>query len=414
MSPPRLMRRTDSSDRKVGREYGGNDPLLMGGPAGGVAFEEEEGLTIGSPAERLARMTQADIEEAVLFVRRSAVQMMERTQAMVDGAVLAAEQVQDQRLDVVETSPEVSTTEVVFDVLFTLAVNSSVAGRLLSNITTRLLRPVLRSSRVFAALPKFAVSRQGQDLKWISSLTKRRGGREAARNTIRRFLTPTEERLNISLHNKVARLIYEGGPDVERNLVAAVKAGERVRNPRAAPVLSVGDSPAVSVLAAAQTYASQQRLAISLSHSIFELWLRLRLTDIEELAEFLTDEVTAEEAAAGMVTWRAHYKLLYEAAIWAKLFGFDTKQPQIRIRGVFPPLAELAGVPKSHLNYMLRRFINPKTERPFASDPLPQAGQVSNLNQYFIAIGNQFRDIQQRQRDDGMLVVTPPVLKPEQ
>jgi hypothetical protein len=352
------------------------------------------------------KRSEAEIEEALLRVRQYAFLQVERTQAFVDGAILAAEQVQDKRLDLLEQGPELTVSEVLFDMFLTMALESTIAGKVLAGITKKLLKSALSSVRVFSVLPKFALSERGRNLKWLSQLMKERGGKQVARNTIKKFLTPSNE-LTIAQYNRTLQVLYQGGSNVEQNLTAIAKGGKAgaqqllFHGSNPPPVLSFGDSVSVSILSAAQVYASQQRLAIFLSHSTFEMWLRLDLVEIEDMEMICKSEITDEEVTS-INTLRDQYKLLYEAIIWAKLFGLDANLSKLS-----PTQTKLSGVPDKHLNYWLNRFINPQTGKQFAQSSGTEFDKVYALNKYFINIAETYRKIKSATGDDGIHLITP-------
>ncbi len=343
-------------------------------------------------------------------MRQYAFLQVERTQALVDGAILAAEQVQDKRLDLLEQGPELTVSEVLFDVFLTMALESSIAGKVLAGITKKLLKPALSSVRVFSVLPKFALSERGRDLKWLSQTMKVWGGKQVARNTIKKFLTPSNE-LTIAQYNRTLQVLYQGGSNVEQNLTAIAKGGKagaqqllfHGRNPP--PVLSFGDSVSVLILSAAQIYASQQRLAIFLSYSTFEMWLRLDLVEIEDMEMICKSEITDEELTS-INTLRDQYKLLYEAVIWTKLFGLDTDLSKVIVNQ-----GKLRGVPNEHLKYWLKRFVNPKTGKQFSQGSGNQTANVVDLLNYFISIAKTFGKAKRSTGDDGIQLITPPKWK---
>jgi hypothetical protein len=350
------------------------------------------------------RRSEAEIEETLLRVRQYAFLQVERTQAFVDGAILAAEQVQDKRLDLLEQGPELTVTEVIFDILLTIALESTIAGKVLAGITKKLLKTALSSVRVFSVLPKFALSERGQNIKWLSQLMKVRGGKQVARNTIKKFLTPSNE-LTIAQYNRTLQVLYQGGSNVEQNLAAVAKGAKASYPLTQSRILTVGDSVSVSILSAAQVYACQQRLAIFLSHSTFEMWLRLDLVDIEDMEMLCKSEITDEEATS-INTLRDQYKLLFEAAIWTKLFGLDTDETKVLVNQ-----GELFGVPNKHLNYWLDRFINPQTGKQFSQGSGNQTNKVTELKKYFINIAETYKKVKKSIGDDGIQLITPPKWK---
>src|SRR5262245_53771459 len=103
-------------------------------------------------------------EFAAVLVRESAIVEAERIQAVIDGVTLAGEQVQDVRLKLLENGPEVSTSMMVLDLFVFFALESTIAGKVLSAVTKGLLNRVLRSRAALELLPKSPYGRELRDL----------------------------------------------------------------------------------------------------------------------------------------------------------------------------------------------------------------------------------------------------------
>jgi len=71
----------------------------------------------------------------------------------VDGAILAANQVQDQRISMLESGPEVKTSVYIFDLLIAFALDTSVAGAVLAGITKKLSMCLCAQVRSFQRYP---------------------------------------------------------------------------------------------------------------------------------------------------------------------------------------------------------------------------------------------------------------------
>jgi hypothetical protein len=66
-------------------------------------------------------ISQVDLSTLVFRIRAARAARSERLKAVVDGALLAVEQVQDRRIDLLEQGPEVTIQDIMFDCLLGLA-----------------------------------------------------------------------------------------------------------------------------------------------------------------------------------------------------------------------------------------------------------------------------------------------------
>src|SRR5262249_13271074 len=143
------------------------------GPVRGEALEEPsssppyslvrasswpEGSAVNNP---LKTPTPAEIEAAVAFIRQSAARQMELGHAIMDGAILAAEQVQDKRLGLLEQGPEVSGWDILLDFAMVFVLESPLAGKILQAVTVKALAPRIRANPLAQAnaLPVAALPR---------------------------------------------------------------------------------------------------------------------------------------------------------------------------------------------------------------------------------------------------------------
>jgi hypothetical protein len=330
-------------------------------------------------------------EEVTLYVRQSSYIQHARVDAYLEGVILAAEQVQDKRIQFLETPPEVTGWEFVGNILLTFALESTIGGKLLAAITKRIFTPVLRQNAVFMAMPDWAKAPDGKALKKeaerlsrMNSATRittfpsgRTGpietGRSSSTATIAAVLKKGAGgrpglsalgREDVKLYHDSLEAIIRGTPDTATNLAAAAKSvrealqGER---PKPAPYLGASDSTGVSILGAAQSYASLTRLGIQFRHAWLEWLLKARdlepasLTYVIDLCayEALELEVDGQKIELDLSDIRGRYKMLFEAVIWARLFGFDKNRNQPRLQ---VSAEKFEGVDQAFSDYWTRRF----------------------------------------------------------
>jgi len=217
-------------------------------------------------------------------------------------------------------------------------------------------------------------------------------------------------------HGTYLRALSQGTSNVQKNLTAAAKAANKVRTspPKSRPEMKLQDSPGVAVISAAQAYASQQRLAITLHHIVFESSIRSGIFKLKDIKKFLEldipeqDDTQSNPDKLGLVDLRNKYKLLFEAIIWARLYGFTPETNKIHVN--FGSRMSLVGVSERLLKYFLERLVNPNNDyKPFAAQG---NGGVSELNTYFRTIVEKSETLQQQLKMDSIMITKPPVPKP--
>ena len=137
-----------------------------------------------------------------------------------------------------------------------------------------------------------------------------------------------------AFHEAIATMA-KGGGDVSENLQGVAETGVVLaRPPNAGARLSEDDSPGVRLLTDIQAYVSRTRLAIQLVHNELEKWMSDQLIkpDRDTFLEILGVCTYRDVRAGGngdvqridddLRTIRDQYRALFEAAIWAHLFGF--------------------------------------------------------------------------------------------
>lgn len=275
-----------------------------------------------------------------------------------------------------ESGPEVKTSDFIFDLLLGCALDTSVAGVVLAGLTKKAIKVLVRSSSVFSKVAD----------KAVKNLTRYV---DLAAGEIKKDIKNPDNRdaFNLFAHGTYLRALLKGTPNVQKNLTAAAKAANNARKklPVSRRMIYLQDSPGVAVISAAQAYASQQKLAITLHHIVFEAAVRSGVLKLKDIQNFLELEVH-EDDELGMVDLRNKCKLLFEAIIWSRLYGFTPGLNKIHVKNPWDwksgTKLDLVDVPEKHLEYFLHRFVDPNTWKPFAQS---NTG-VSDLNRYFMRI----------------------------
>lgn len=326
-------------------------------------------------------MLTSERDELVAAARLSAASDAERVQAIVDGALLAAQQVQDKRLDLLEEGPEVSTSDVLFDALVIFAFESGLVGKAAALFARTAISPLLRRAGAAVLLPPRSVRREYLD---IYAYAQRNFGALAAQQV--RARNPVT-RSTLSAYHTWMRAVSRVGPisDAIVGLAHVAKEHQDVN----APSLNKSDSVGVAVLKAAQAYGSAHRDASA--WSLYHLELAAADADQRTL-EILENSAEALPVPIDAIVARDEYALLYEAIIWAKLFQLTDglkiaiSRGRLGFDGVDSPLVE----------YWLQRFEAP-IDRWLADvqDPgisfrrtsgRPRNTRISNLNRFFVQL----------------------------
>lgn len=355
---------------------------------------------VPAKAQTKAALTKEDL---IYLIRWSAQMDAERIQAIVDGAVLAAEQVQDKRIDLLEQDPEVTATELIFESLLTFVLESSLIGIAAQVAARRIVTPLLRKAGAAALSVRLLRQAPAMRREYLQALEfARRFGPYVTAQV--RAANPIS-RDDLNAYHRFMRAVARADGHITEGIVGLAKGGVEARAhvPRTRELLP-GDSPGVAILKAAQSYASTHRATIAMVHAQLEV-AALGAKD-EATLKKIDDAIQILPLEQDLSALRARYALLYEAVIWVILFGLADGS-KIRVKGglVSGPELELTGVKKPLLKYWESRFatliedwlsemersigaarMNPQEgllplHGPFAE--AQQATRVSLINQFF-------------------------------
>ncbi|HXG95494.1 MAG TPA: hypothetical protein VNJ06_00120 [Gemmatimonadales bacterium] len=301
------------------------------------------------------------IEETTALIRQSAIRQIECAQTIMDGAILAAEQVQDKRLELLEQGPEVSGFDVFIDFALTFILESPLAGKIFQTITTKMLLPRVRANQVAQA-------------KALRVLALKPGARlPGGFLAVPERIVASQLAKRVKDLHKFERLLIETGseegpyPYMVAFAKAMKQAGEKERRP--APLLEPSDTPGVAILDLAQQHLSKERLAIQIEHSMFELWVRTGQMSVEEARNTVQREsIEASGKLFSLAEIKDRFKRHFELLIWTFLLyerpltgkAITTPRQTFTLTGYVQP---------SLIAYWMKRFIDPDTERPFSETP---------------------------------------------
>jgi len=340
---------------------------------------------------------QADIEEAVSLIRLSATAVLERVQAILDGATLAVHQVQETRFELLRKQLEATASDVLLSGFIMLCLDANVAGRVLAYVTSRIVGHMLRTNTLFQAFPS---SRHRADVAVFIRYLRRTGASLAVRRELVRIEEPQVNqfrRYAAALARKSSVPADTLAQVMRSTWKEAAKATEQTMRPSD---LDNTDRIGVGVLAAVQIFASNHRIAIAQTHVELEKMIRSAKITKDELKTIL-EEVSWEKLEEDLNLIRRRFMLLFEAVIWAKLYHFDSglrfKLARTAPLGLEAPLR---GVERKMFDYWCKRFAesieewypeaakSPKMDIPYEGFlGMTETARAIVIDQYFSAIG---------------------------
>jgi hypothetical protein len=277
-----------------------------------------------------------------------------------DAAALAANQVQDVRLEHLEKGPTVTAADVVLELFLAVALQY-VGGKAVQVVTKEIMSRVLSSRRALLLIA---------------------GRSEFGEQVALAFRTA-----------KMVRFVERGldTPFVIADLATTVvfHTGRQIPQSQYRPRytrLSPQDSPGVALLDNVSLFVVRQK---TFNKIVFDDMVNIVLLDLLSrddalgLIKELEAYATALYGSESLADIKQHYKLFFEACIWA-----HTLNPPPPFTGV-PPVLDIGKRGKDLTEYLLARIVNPETEAPFAEliEELPrQLRRRSDepTNQYFV------------------------------
>jgi hypothetical protein len=312
-----------------------------------------------------------EIEQAIAFIRQTEAWEAEALQAIMDGATLAAEQVQDKRLEILEIGPEVSAGEILIEFAITLALESSIIGALVGPRIVRTARKTFgpRIRRKLAATELahktmyLRTARFGKNLPYRVYLTEKE-----LTNT---KILDEAKKLNAYANFLNGTAVEHGTNNFISALAQAAKAGydtyskEKSRRP-----LNASDTPGVTILSLAQDYMSAQRMSLTIESATLEMGVRTGLIPVKTIYRILeSGGILLDGKMISFSETRDYWKRYFELLIWVLLL-YDhtfTGKGRTSIKQSF--LILKGYVQDSLISYWTRRFIYPATDRPFSELP---------------------------------------------
>jgi hypothetical protein len=327
---------------------------------------------------------------------------LERVTVLTDAVILAAEQFQEIRLLELEKI-NIKADELLIIAIFTFILERNLVGKVLSKIALKILSSVMVSRAVLKSLLEMELVKAGQRFKRLNSSSLINETRSSFQGNA---LQVIEEYYDYS--KTIFMMMNSSGEQYWADVAKGAK--KKYNHFPQIPVLPATDSTLVSIIEVVQNYTSIQRFTILSELSVLEAQIRLEIFNIEDVNQLTKADLTVEETFLLNSILRDRYKRLFEAIMWAKGLGFDTKKPP-EIDKSHPRKYGIAGVPGAILIYFLRRFIDPKTDKSFESEKDPDINKrnanVFALHRYFSELGQELMTIREttKSKSDGMTVV---------
>lgn len=384
----------------------------------------------------LNQQQQVDVEALVAKIHASCSTHIERIQMIVDGAVLAVEQVQDKRIELLEKGPEVEISDVIFDTLLGLALMG--VGKALVPITQSIVKELVGTATWYgskAGNPRFA-----KVLGMLTRVFDDKGTMSIGSATpadIRRYNSQIRELLTEKLGEAATEKVKEGLGQFSEGQKSKTKTVD----------LETTDSPGVAMLAAAQAHVSAQRLALRHFEAAMEAVVRSGAATPEDLDE-IRSGTSHTALGAEAVEIRDRHKMLYEATIWIHLLAWngDMKASglgEIKFANVEQPLkrylrkrfgktierwmksiaqdAYSASAVKSNPDFGidLNQFGSVSNETgvgvdkfsPSSFNSLNPTTQDSGLNRFFVALARDLDSVHAEQQEASGFRLSEPVVQ---
>lgn len=277
-------------------------------------------------------LSQDEKKRFILSIRLSCQWQLARMQALRDGATLAAEQVQDVRLQLLEEGPETDIGQFLVAALVTVALESSVAGLLATTLSSKVLQPLLRTIHWSPEFEKEMLARVLPSSGL--SFAKRMNAANVTGFTVRERWLRYEAFVN-----------WLGSSEAQNELVALMKgtfAGTQTLQPDKTPLPS-SLSAGTSLLAEIQEWSTTHVLAIQQRHALLEAWLVDFTTNGKELQQVTQSLDSGDITDLSMI--RHNWRLICEACIWSSLYSEQLKLA--RMSQNFDPMYGLRQIAES-------------------------------------------------------------------
>lgn len=270
-----------------------------------------------------ARVSPYDIEKAVALIEQSFAIQQERIQIIVDAALLAVEQIQDKRLELLEKGKTVTINDVIFDLLSVYLWEVGLVGHVLQPLVKEVTRIICSKSLKYSAVYNH-LQKSDYGAQFIGYARQEKDSKTLLKEIISDHVRNTQQfnSEQFALFSKEARDLVASAPDlVWEKATGVVGKWKDMKEKVSETTLETTDTPGVSMLKAAQSYVSRHRFALRLQQARIVALVRSQpAMTVKELKD-LTSIFKAEELPDTSFI-RDQYQWTFEIIIWARMYGF--------------------------------------------------------------------------------------------
>lgn len=312
---------------------------------------------------------------------RSASHAQRQTEAyfdmIADAAILASNQVQDKRLDMLEAGPEVTGTDILLEVLLSVLLSSNVAGIVIGAVTKKILDRVLSTRRVFMRLSgrseygKFLFDEIiRQEAKWIMATARPSKNLKTERSTLINYLL--KEEIGSDLYSTDVYATVEKGAMI---FYSGVEGGAtKLQKAKKEQVLSPYDTPGTAIIDNALTFALRQKTYSNITFDEFRNLILLdQVTedDYDELMNNLVFYRRQLDDNYDLNEIKREYALYFEASIWVNMyFKYDNLKKVKKKHTYNKPIIKFSRV--THLKVKDEQLTDYLMERLYVPDSVMQ------------------------------------------
>ncbi|MGH9187401.1 MAG: hypothetical protein ACRD0U_16560 [Acidimicrobiales bacterium] len=312
-----------------------------------------------------------------------------------DAAGLAANQVQDVRLEHLEKGPTVTAADVVLELLLAVSLQYA-GGEAVAFVTRAVMTRVLSSRRAVLLIAGRTETgdRIAATYKAANLATQVEAGVVAQR------LPEITEWADVLLRLHGPTQLYTDAPFDIADLGTKILFHTARQVPQKPPRytrLSKLDSPGVAVLDNAAQFVLRQQTFNKVVFDDLANIARLDLLSRDDTLQLIKDldvYATGLYGSRSLGAIKQHFKLFFEACIWAGILN-----PRPRIIGS-PPVLDVGKRGGDLTEYLLGRIVSPQTGAPFAESVrvipphmLPKRGEVTSERYVLDSLLDHFDDL---------------------
>lgn len=277
------------------------------------------------PVKDTTPVTRSDIESAVALIEQSFAMQEERIQIIVDAALLALEQVQDKRIELAEKGKNFTIYDVIFDVLSVYLWEVGLIGHVLEPLVKEVTGAIIKRSLKYSAVYNH-LNKSDYGAQFIGYARQEENSKKLLNEIIGEHALNSKQfnSEDFALFSQEVRTMVASAPDVVwQKAKGEVKKWNDYKKKVKETKLEMTDTPGVSMLKAAQTYVSSQRVALKLQQAKIVAFLRSQTQmTVKELKEYMSIFNAEELPESSFI--RDQYQWTFEMLLWAHIYGFTS------------------------------------------------------------------------------------------